>query len=154
MDATDSLIVQHLAVNGRASWAELGVRLGLSRQTVADRVEKLEQARVITGYQAVINSEAVGADLTAFIGVTLDRPEHSAPFLDAVRAWDEVLECHHVAGDDSYLLKVRTRGTQGLERFISYRLKELHGVVRTRTTVVLSTAKETLLPPLMGGERP
>lgn len=137
--------------NGRISWVQLGVELGLSRQTVAERVQRLEETGVIRGYAALVSADAVGADLTAFIGVVVERPEHGKPFLEAVAQLPEVMECHHVAGEDSYLLKVRAAGTRGLERLISEQLKRIPGVARTRTTVVLSTSKETPCPPLTGG---
>lgn len=141
-------IVRALAANGRLSWADLGAAVGVGRQTVAERVAKLEQAGVITGYTTLVDPEAVGADLTAFVGVTIERPEQCEPFLAAIAAMPQVQECHHVTGDDNYLLKVRTRGTRGLEYLITDGLKRIDGVVRTRTTIVLSTAKETALPPL------
>ncbi|MFZ5815913.1 MAG: Lrp/AsnC family transcriptional regulator [Bacillota bacterium] len=148
MDAIDRMILERLTANGRITWAELGSAVGLTGPAVGERVRKLEQAGVITGYTALLSAEALGRDLTAFVAVTVDRPEHCAPFLAAVRGLDEVLECHHVAGEDSYLLKVRTCGTRGLERLLSDVLKRLPGVVRTRSTIVLSTAKERTHPPL------
>lgn len=155
LDDVDLLIIKALSRKGRLSWADLAATVGISRQTAAERVQKLEQAGVITGYTALVSPEAVGADLTAFVGVVVERPEQCAPFLQAVALLDEVQECHHVAGDDSYLLKVRTRGTRGLERLISDMLKQIPGVVKTRSTIVLSTAKERATPPLQpsGGAR-
>ena len=82
-------------------------------------------------------------DITAFIAVTLERPEHRDPFLQRILELPEVQECHHIAGDDDYLLKVRCRSTRNLEQIISEKIKSLQGIVRTRTTIVLSTAKET-----------
>lgn len=148
LDYTDMSILHILAQNGRASQAELASRLGLSRQTISDRMERLLERGVLLGFVPLISAEAVGAGLTAFIGVTVEKTEQCRPFLDAVRGMDEVLECHHVAGDDSYLLKVRTSGTAALERLITDGLKGIPGVIRTRTTVVLSTAKEKAVPPL------
>ncbi len=143
------MFILHILVeNGRASQAELASRLGLSRQTISDRMERLREKGVLLGFVPLISPEKVGAGLTAFIGVTVERPDQCRPFLDAVQSMDEILECHHVAGDDSYLLKVRTSGTSALERLITERLKGMPGVVRTRTTVVLSTAKETPVPAL------
>lgn len=153
VDEIDFAILRMLADNGRASWAELGASVGLTGPAAADRVRKLEQAGVIGGYSALISPEALGANLTAFIGITVERTEHCPAFLATVRGMEEVAECHHVAGDDSYLLKVRTRGTAGLEHLITEGLKRLPGVVRTRTTIVLSTAKETVVPPLPAGGR-
>ncbi|MFZ5824623.1 MAG: Lrp/AsnC family transcriptional regulator [Bacillota bacterium] len=154
MDSIDRIILQRLAANGRLPWSELGKEVGLTAPSVAERVQKLERSGVITGYAALLSPEGLGLDLTAFIAVTVERPELCAPFLAAVHEMDEVLECHHVAGDDSYLLKVRTPSTRSLERLISDGLKRLPGVTRTRTTIVLSTAKEAVNPALPGPEKP
>ena len=114
----------------------------------ADRVRKLEESGVIVGYAALVDPETVGALLTAFVAVTLERPEHRKAFLKRVAKLAEVQECHHVAGDDDYLLKIRCRGPRDLDRVISEELKSVPGVARTRTTIALSTAKETPIVPL------
>lgn len=148
MDEIDYKALRHLMAQGRASWAELAGVLGLSAPAAADRVRRLEERGVIRGFAALVDPEAVGSGLTAFLAVTLERPEHRAAFLQRVQQLPEVQECHHVAGDDDYLLKVRCRGTRDLERLVSDDLKALPGVHRTRTTVVLSTSKETCVLPL------
>ncbi|HYF94917.1 MAG TPA: Lrp/AsnC family transcriptional regulator [Symbiobacteriaceae bacterium] len=147
MDDIDMSIIRQLSANSRISWADLGAAVGITRQTAAERVQKLEQAGVIKGYTIAVDAEALGADLLAFVAISLERPQHSDPFLAAVSAMPEVMECHHVAGEDSYLLKVRTDGTRGLERLITDFLRPIPGVMRTRTTIVLSSAKETAVPP-------
>jgi Lrp/AsnC family transcriptional regulator, leucine-responsive regulatory protein len=95
-----------------------------------------------------VNSEAIGYPLTALIAVTLEKPKHRAAFLKKVEQLAEIQECHHVTGDDDYWLKVRCQSTQDLERLISDELKELPGILRTRTTIVLSTVKETTVLPI------
>jgi Lrp/AsnC family transcriptional regulator, leucine-responsive regulatory protein len=147
MDDIDLSIIRQLSANSRISWADLGSAVGITRQTAAERVQKLEQAGVIKSYTISLDAEALGADLLAFVAISLERPDHSDPFLSAVSAMPEVLECHHVAGEDSYMLKVRTAGTGGLEQLISQHLRRLTGVTRTRTTIVLSSSKETAIPP-------
>ncbi len=149
--------IAKLMLNGRATWAELAGALGLSGPATADRVHRLEERGIIKGYAALIEPEAVGCGLTAFVAVTLLHPEHRAPFLERINDLAEIQECHHIAGDDDYLLKVRCRGTRDLDRIISNHLKRLAGVIRTRTTIVLDTCKETPTlpiltdPPLDGG---
>ena len=103
----------------------------------------MEEREVIRGYAALVNPEAVGITLTAFVAVTLERPKHRAAFLRRVLELDEVQECHHVAGDDDYLLKLRARGPRELDRLITDELKAVPGVARTRTTIVLGTNKDT-----------
>jgi len=149
MDDIDMSIIRSLERDGRASQAQIANWLGLSRQTIAERMLRMRENGTIIGYAPLVSAQAVGADLMAFIGVTVDRPEQCAAFVEAIQAMAEVQECHHIAGDDSYLLKVRTAGTRGLEQLISHQLKCIPGVVRTHTTVVLSTAKETPIPPML-----
>jgi Lrp/AsnC family leucine-responsive transcriptional regulator len=148
MDANDYKAIAALQADGRESWTRLGERLGMTAPAAADRVRRLEQSGVVRGYAALVDPESVGAALTAFVAVTLDRPEHRKAFLKKVGKLAEVQECHHVDGDDDYLLKVRCRGTRDLDRVISEELKSVPGVGRTRTTIALSTAKETPILPL------
>lgn len=143
LDTLDSKVLKQLQQDGRASWAELATATGLTAPAVAERVRKLEERGVIRGFTAVLNPAALGAELLAFVAVTLEQPKHRAGFLKKVNSLDAVQECHHLAGDFDYLLKVRTAGTADLEHFLSNILKGTAGVARTRTTIVLGTAKET-----------
>ncbi|MFE4104998.1 Lrp/AsnC family transcriptional regulator [Almyronema epifaneia S1] len=137
-----------LMARARITWAELASVLGLSAPATADRVRKLEEQGVIQGYHAYINPQTLGYHLTAFIAVTLSHPQHRATFLQKVAALSEIQECHHITGEDDYWLKVRCRNTQDLEHLISDELKSLEGVQKTRTTIVLSTLKESPLLPM------
>lgn len=148
MDTFDIKIIQQLMNYARTTWAELGSILGLSAPGAADRVRKLEEKGIIKGYSALINHEAVGLNLAALIAVYLDRPQHRQQFLARIQAMPEVLECHHIAGDEDYLLKVRCRNTRDLERIISDEIKAIDGVIKTRTTIILATVKETPILPL------
>jgi len=134
--------------NGRATWAELGQLLGLSAPSAADRVRKLEQRGVIRGYAALVDPASAGHPLTAFVSVSLASHRDRAAFLRAISKMENVAECHHVAGDDDYLLKVRCRGTQDLDHLHAEELKDKLRVARTRTTIVLSTAKESVRVPI------
>lgn len=151
LDDIDSKVIRHLMQNGRMTWAELATVLQLSAPAAGDRVRRLEERGVILGYTARIDPEAAGCHLTAFVAVTLERPEHRAPFLEKVQQLAEVQECHHIAGNDDYWLKVRCQHTKDLERLVSDELKSLPGILRTRTTIVLSTVKETSVLPLREG---
>ena len=148
MDAVDHKILTVLMADGRASWADLAEAVGLSAPAVAERVRRLEDRGVIRGYAADVNGSQVGAHMTALVAVTLDGPAARDGFLRVVRDTAEVQECHHTAGDDDYLLKVRCGGTADLERLLSDVLKAVPGVSRTRTTVVLSTVKDSPALPL------
>lgn len=148
MDAIDIKVIQYLVTQGRITWSELASVLQLSAPATADRVRRLEERGVIRGYAAIVDPEAVGCGLTAFVAVTLQQPKYRAKFLQRIQELSEVVECHHVTGDDDYLLKVRCRNTRDLERVVSEEIKGLSGIQRTRTTVVLSTNKETVELPL------
>ena len=148
IDTLDRKVLKLLMRSGRATWAELGQLLGLSAPSAAERVRKLEQRGVIRGYAALIDPASVGRPLTAYISVSLASHRNRAAFLRAIAKMEQIAECHHVAGDDDYLLKVRCRGTQDLDHLLAKELKEKLGVARTRTTIVLSTAKESVRVPI------
>lgn len=148
MDSLDRKALAFLMKNGRVSWADLGQHLGLSAPSAADRVRKLEQTGVIRGYAPLLDAESLGYPLAAFVSVTLGSHRNRSAFLRAIDKLDEVSECHHVAGDDDYLLKVRCRGTRDLDRLLARELKDRIGVAKTRTIIVLSTTKENVRVPL------
>lgn len=143
MDSIDRTLIRSLMHDGRASWADLAREVSLSPAATAERVHRLEARGVITGYYAAVDAEQVGQTLLAFIAVSLERPQHRDAFLAWVGAHAEVQECHHLAGDDDYLLKVRCASTRALERLISDDLKGLDGIARTRTMITLSSVKES-----------
>lgn len=153
MDTIDYKAIRRLMTQGRITWADLGTFLELSPPAAAERVRRLEEKGVIRGYAALVDPESVGCGLTAFISVTLERPEHREAFINRVQGLAQIQECHHVTGDDDYILKVRCGGIRDLENIVSNSLKDLPGIARTRTTVVLSTVKETAVLPVPSGER-
>lgn len=152
LDPIDRTILEILMTRGRVTWADLGAEVGLSAPAAAERARRLEAAGVIRGYAALVDAGAIGCTLTAFVGVTLERPRHREAFLRRAREMPEIQECHHVAGEEDYLLKVRCRSTLDLEQIVSERIKGLEGIARTRTTIVLSTSKETTVAPLRCGK--
>jgi Lrp/AsnC family leucine-responsive transcriptional regulator len=150
IDDTDRQILGLVQRDAKLPHAEIGRRVGLSVSAVNERLRKLQAAGVIRAYEARLDPQALGLELCAFVLVQLERPEHEAPFLEAVRATRQVLECHHVTGDYNYLLKLRVARPTELEAVIGRGLKGLAGVVRTHTVIALSTAKETLALDLRG----
>jgi Lrp/AsnC family transcriptional regulator, leucine-responsive regulatory protein len=140
----DRLICQLLAADGRMSFTELGKHTGLSTSAVHQRVKRLEQRGVIRGYGASIDFREVGLPLTAFISI---RPiDPSQPDDSPVRLADisEIEACHSVAGDESYILKVRVAEPSDLEALLA-RIRAAANV-STRTTIVLSTPYEQRSP--------
>jgi Lrp/AsnC family transcriptional regulator, leucine-responsive regulatory protein len=149
LDAIDRHILDLLQHDGKLTYSELGSAVGLSISAVNERLRKLNANGAIRSVVAVIDPAAIELSLTAFIQVLLERPEHDVPFIEGIRAMPEVMEAHHVAGDYSYLLKVRTRNTAHLETLLSHGIKRLPGVIRSQTTIVLSTPKETTVLPII-----
>jgi Lrp/AsnC family leucine-responsive transcriptional regulator len=150
MDAVDRQLIQALRENGRASYAELGRLVGLSGPSVTDRINRLEQAGVITGYRATVAPAALGLGATALIGIQLSDAADHEEVGQLMRSLAEIEDCWFIAGDDSYMLKVRVADVDGLEHTIR-RLSGLRGVARTRTTVVLSTKWENRVGELPTG---
>src|SRR5512143_845921 len=141
LDDIDRHILVLLQEDCRTAYARIGEQVGLSAPAVLERIKKLEVAGVITGYHAALDARALGLDVTAFIGVITDSPDSIEHFEEQVLGVDDVLECHHVTGEYTLLLKAKTANTSTLERLIS-RIRALDGVARTETTVVLSTLAE------------
>ncbi|MEH6937715.1 Lrp/AsnC family transcriptional regulator [Bacillus sp. JJ664] len=148
MDTYDLKIINRLMDHSRIKWADLAAEIGLSAPATAERVNRLVEQGVIKSYGVLIDAEKVGSELTAFVAVSLDRPENRAPFLELINELEEVQECHHIAGEDDYLLKIRSKNTKDLDRVISHEIKGLKGVIRTKTTIVMDTTKETFRVPL------
>ncbi len=142
MDSKDLEILDALVTDGRTTFSDLATRIGLSGPSTAERVRRLEADGVIAGYAATLDPVAVGAELAAFLTVTLATPDAREPFLRAMAAEPSVLEVHHVAGDGDYLVKVRCASTRDLERIVTEVVKGVVGVAATRTTVVLSSVFE------------
>lgn len=148
MEEIDQAIVAALASDGRRSYTDLAERVGLSVSAVHQRVRRLEQRGVITGYAARLSHEALGLPLTAFVAIRPFDPSQPDDAPDRLAHLDEVEACYSVAGEDSYLLLVRVAGPAELERL----LQQIRSVanVTTRTTVVLSIPYEHR-PPKVGG---
>ena len=108
---------------------------------MVERIHKLEESGVITGYVAQVDARRLGKDVTAFIGVTTDASRAIGNLERGIASLDDVLECHHVTGGHTFMLKVKADNTQALEALID-RVRGFEGVSRTETLVVLSTAAE------------
>ncbi|MEM8613884.1 MAG: Lrp/AsnC family transcriptional regulator [Cyanobacteria bacterium P01_H01_bin.105] len=143
MDDLDSQILGALMTDGRMTWSDLATRFGVSSPAISERVRRLEKRGVIQGYRVVVDPEQLGYDITAFVAVVLEHPNYRRTFLDYVLATAAIQECHHVAGDGDYLLKVRCAKMADLEQILSEEIKGLPGILQTKTSIALSTVKET-----------
>lgn len=144
MDRIDQEIVRLLKENGRMTSSEISKLVHLSVPAVSERIRKLEESAVIERFTVKLGREQIGLHLVAFIMVQLEKPEHIPGFREMILKTDSVLECHHMAGSYDYLLKVALPGTKELERLISETIKQIAGVAKTNTMIVLSSMKEEL----------
>jgi Lrp/AsnC family leucine-responsive transcriptional regulator len=142
LDDIDVKILEVLQKEGRTRRNDLAERVGLSLPAVSERLRKLEEANVISGYFAKVDHKRLGKDITAFVEVTVDSSKHFNAFLDHANATDEILECHAITGEGTHLIKVRTQNTVSLEKLLA-KIQSWSGVNKTTTRVVLSTSKET-----------
>jgi Lrp/AsnC family transcriptional regulator, leucine-responsive regulatory protein len=137
-------IIMLLAADGRMSFTELARQTGLSVSAAQQRVRRLEQRGVIRGYSAVISPEEIGLPLTAFVSIKPFDPAAPDDAPDRLAHLSAIEACHSVAGDESYILKVRVASPVGLEEL----LQEIRAAasVSTHTTIVLSTPYENRTP--------
>jgi len=150
INVIDRQILTIIQQDARVSNAEIARQVGLAPSAVLERIRKLEERNVIRGYATEIDPRAVDFGLTAFVSVRTD--DYGCGLDKTLSAIPEVLEVHDVAGEDCYLLKVRTRNTDELGNLLREKIKPLANVVTTKTTVVLHTFKETTELPLGTGQ--
>jgi Lrp/AsnC family leucine-responsive transcriptional regulator len=141
VDTIDHKLVDLLRTNARLSYAELARQVGLSAPAVHERVGKLEASGVLRGYHADVVPEALGLGVTALIGVVQDNTGDIDGVIDAFEKMDEIESCYFMAGEESFLLKVRLGTIAELEQLI-VRINRTPGVSRTRTAIALSTKWE------------
>ena len=140
LEDIDREILRLLLADGRMSYTDLGKATGLSTSAVHQRVRRLEQRGVIQGYRAVVDFEAIGLPLTAFVSVTPLDPAAPDDVAERLAGLPEIEDCHSVAGSENYILKARVATPRALEELLA----RIRGTasVSTRTTVVLSTPFE------------
>ena len=148
MDDVDLVLLRALQRDARQPIAELARQLRLASSAVFARVRKLEDAGVISGYHARLDARSFDRGLLAFVYVRTNERPNEIRAADALAALPDVLEVHHIAGEDCYLVKVRTRDAEALGRLIRMELGSVEGLVATRTTIVFETIKETNELPL------
>ena len=150
LDLIDLKILETLQRDGRASHSAIAEEVGLSQPSVHERVKKLEQRGVIRGYTVILNPEALDMGVLAFISVRFSDYK-TKDVAEAIKQVPQVLEAHHVAGDDCLLAKVRCRSPADLEQVLD-RIWKSGPIAATRTTIAFSSYKETIALPLEGCE--
>ena len=143
LDATGLALLSHLVQDGRASYQSLADQVGLSRPAVMERVKRLEEQGVIRGYAALLDRARIGRPVTAFVTVRYPASDYvgTEPWILKLRENPDILECHHVAGEDCYILKVAVPTVERLQSVLRA-LRPKGEPATTKTTIVLSTVFE------------
>ena len=147
MDMIDYKILACLKENSRENATNIGAKINLSTSAVIERIKKMESAGLIEKYTTIINQSVLGRETTAFISVSLEHPRYNEEFIRLIKENKSIAECHYIAGDFDFILKVITKNGKTLEEILHY-IKAIEGISLTRTSVVLSTNKceVSLLP--------
>lgn len=148
IDATDKQILSIVRGNARISNVEIARKVGMAPSAILERLRKLESKGVISGYEARLSPKALGLGLLAFVFVRADDRVGSDLTGTQLARIPEVLEVHHIAGEDCFLVKVRTADTESLGRLLREGFGAITTIRSTRTTIVMSTVKETAQLPL------
>lgn len=148
LDNIDFKILYILQQNAKISNSLLAKELNMAPSAVLERVKKLEQKNALLSYHAKINPHVIEKSMLAFIFIKSQDIIGDSSVGKALAAIPEVLEVHDIAGDDGYLIKIRTKDTQGLVELMRNNLLKIDGIISTRTTIVLETIKETSQIPI------
>jgi len=149
IDEIDLRILDMLQRNGKLSQAKIAGAVGLTTPSVNERIKKMERHGMIKGFVALLDHEKMGFPLTAYVDVALEHPRFEKAFIDDLEKLLGVQECHYIAGEYAYRLKVKAADPATLADFIQRRLLALKGVSRVRTQVSLASKKESTLLPLV-----
>lgn len=143
IDEVDQKILTILQANARIANVDVARQIEMAPSAVLERIRKLEDRGFIQGYSTRLDSSALGFGLLAYVFVRSEGGVWQGDFAQKLCAIPEVQEVHHIAGEDCFLVKVRTRDTASLGMLIRDQIGSLPSVRSTRTTIVLETAKET-----------
>ena len=152
LDPIDARIIEALQRNGRVAQVEIAREVGLAPSAVLERMRKLEARGVIRGYTALVSAKALGLPMLAFVAVRTTEVAGEETVGQELARLEEVLEAHHVAGDDCFLVKVRARDAEHLGEILKTSIGRIAGVRSTRTTIVLGSLKESVQLPLAKDE--
>jgi len=140
MDNLDIKILKLLQQNSRITASEISSKINLSVPAVGDRLKKLDASGIIEKYTVILNAKKMNKHLMIIMFVSLECPKFTDGFIDIIQQDDEIVECHYLAGDFDYALKIITDTTESLERILN-KIKNIPGVQKTKTNVSLSTIK-------------
>lgn len=147
-DDKDLQLIRILAENSRTSLSDLATSIGLSPPSVRDRLVRLEEIGIIRRYTLALDEKKLGLGVTAFVLITLSDHTQKDRVLAALTRIPEIIECHHIAGEENFLIKVKTASIATLEELLTKILVTGQAIARTRTLIVLSTSMENRPLPL------
>lgn len=154
IDEIDLRILDMLQRNGKLSQAKIAGAVGLTTPSVNERIKKMERHGMIKGFVALLDHEKMGLPLTAYVDVALEHPRFEKAFVDELEKLMDVQECHYVAGEYAYRLKVKAANPASLADLLQRRLQVIKGVIRTRVQISLSPKKDSTLLPLVTEKPP
>jgi len=143
MDALDTKILDRLTRDGRCRASALSRELGLSVSAVIERIRKLEAGGIIRGYAAVLDQKRLGNDISAWMEVSLEHPQHHDAFVARILDDPSVLTCHYLTGDFDFILRIVAPSSEALEA-IHREIKGIPGVSSTKTHFELKAVKDVL----------
>jgi Lrp/AsnC family leucine-responsive transcriptional regulator len=152
IDEVDAKILRILQENARTTQADISKAVGLAPSAVLERIRKLEARGAIREYVARVDPHVANRPLLAFVAVKTNEYGPDQPSAKALALIPEVLEIHHVAGEDCFFLKVRARDAEHLGQMLRTQIAAVPGVTSTRTTIVLESIKETSRVPIVRSE--
>jgi Lrp/AsnC family leucine-responsive transcriptional regulator len=153
LDEIDLQILRILQKDGREKLNAIAEEVSLSLPSVRDRLKKIENQGLITGYHALIDHKKIGLDITAFVRINIRGSAYYESLIELIENLEEVQELHSITGDGSHLIKVRTKNTSTLENLLS-KIQKCPGLEYTSTSIVLSTLKESPMLPLKNLSQP
>ena len=140
LDHIDKQIISILKIKGRDSASHIATEIGMSVPAVTDRIRKLQDARVITGFQAIVDPRKIGLDVSAILTILSESSSHYPEVVEFAKNTDEVIQCFTTTGNGSHVLVVQTENTLSLEKLLR-KVQAWPGVIRTETQIILSNYK-------------
>ena len=148
IDSIDVKILSLLQKNARISNAEIARQLNMAPSGILERIRKLKERGIIEGYVTCLNPKVLNMDLLAYVFIKTNEKREKWDVAEMVAEIPEVLEIHDIAGEDCYLVKLRTKSTDALYELLRTKFGSIPSIASTRTTIVLRTIKETTMLPL------
>jgi Lrp/AsnC family leucine-responsive transcriptional regulator len=148
IDGIDYNILTILLKDGRATNADIARQVGMAPSAILERIRKLETKGIITGYTAKVDANQLDLSLLSYVRIRAEESVDSMEVGEALAQFPEVQEVHYTAGEDGYLIKVRTKNAEELGKFLRDRIGTIHHISSTMSTIVLTTVKETAALPI------